>query len=297
MGAAKSGSTALLNYVGQHPEVCLCARKEVHYFGSDLTQRNKDWTREEYLALFSHCGDAPLIGEKSVWYLYSRLAAGEIAEFSPEARVVVILRNPVEMIHSLHQHFVYMTREPVGEFERALELDRAREAGELPRAFEPRSYRSAASYAEQVERYLDCFGRDRVCILLYEDLIADPHGQYRRLCENLGIDAGFEPDFSVVNASRAPRSKVLNRLVRRPPEPVRRAGRALTTQPMRERLFLAALRLNRIRSHRGEMSIGCRDRLRAEFKPEIERLGTLIDRDLSGWLSTNPSAERVYGAV
>ena len=144
--------------------------------------------------------------------------------FQPEARIIVMLRNPIEMLPSLHSQFVFVGIEPVEDFGTALALDEERERSGVPRGFPPRSYRSAVRYAEQVERYLDVFGRERVHVILYDDFRDDTLAAYRGVCEFLGVDPEFEPQVEVVNPNKEVRSRILRTLVKTPPEWARRCS-------------------------------------------------------------------------
>ena len=108
VGAPKCGTTALYAYLAQHPDVFMSDPKEPHYFGSDLDFRyRRRPSDQQYRSYFAGAGDRRRIGEGSVWYLYSECAADEIGQAVPDARIIVMLRDPVEMIPSLHSQFVY----------------------------------------------------------------------------------------------------------------------------------------------------------------------------------------------
>lgn len=248
VGAPKCGTTAMADYLGQHPELGMCPRKETHHFGSDLHPRlaqrrgQRPPDLEEYLALFEGLEGYRRRGEASVWYLYSEAGAAEIKAFEPEASIIVMLRDPVEMVPSLHSEFVYVGIEPVEELAAALALDEERERSGAPRGFPPKSYRDAASYAKQLERYLSVFGRERVHVVLYDDFRRDTQAAVRGAFEFLGVDPAFEPDLEIVNPNKQVRSRLMRRVVRRPPEPVRRVLHQVTSQRARR---LAGQALNR----------------------------------------------------
>ena len=194
MGAPKCGTTALADYLGQHPEVGMCPRKETHQFVGSLAPRmtvrrgQTQRTFDEYLELFRALQGRRRLGEASVWYLYSPDAAQEIATAFPSAEIVVMVRNPIEMLASLHSEFIQREIEPVDDFATALGLDEVREREGAPPGFPPRSYRASAHYAEQIERYLDVFGRERVHVIVYEDLRDDALAVFRSTCAFLGVD-------------------------------------------------------------------------------------------------------------
>lgn len=293
IGAPKCGTTAMTDYLGQHPEIGMCARKEVHYFGGDLPYA--PISEAAYLALFGGVGDVRRIGEASVWYLYSTEAAAEIKRFAPGARIIVMLRDPVEMLHSLHSQFVWNGKEPIEDFERALALDDDREQGQLGSAFTPSSYRAAARYASQVGRYFEEFGRERVHLIRFESFRAETLRCYHQTCAFLGVDSSFAPDLRVVNPNKQTRSRVLRHALRRPPPALRRGLRAFVPSRLRPRLRRSANRLNeRVNTRyepRGAMTPALRARLTAELSAEVRALERLAGEDLSAWLDASPARE------
>ena len=150
------------DYLSQHPEVFVPGIKEVHFFGSDL-HFTKGALRDEgaYRALFAGATE-PRRGEASVWYLYSRTAAKEIHAFSPDAKVIVMLRNPADMLYSQHSQFLYNGNEDITDFREALAAEPERRAGRrIPASahlVEGLFYSETVKYAEQLERYFDIFG-------------------------------------------------------------------------------------------------------------------------------------------
>src|SRR3954468_20052709 len=106
VGAPRRGTTALCNYLRMHPEVFVCSPKEPTYFGRDLAPKRFP-TLESYRALFANTGSATRVGDGSVAYLASDSAAEEIHAFNPNAAILIMLRNPVELIYSLHlKHYL-----------------------------------------------------------------------------------------------------------------------------------------------------------------------------------------------
>lgn len=300
VGAPKCGTTAMADYLGQHPEVGMAAAKERHYFGSDLHPRlarrrdrrarpaqRQEWLdqrRDEYLELFTAVQDRRRLGEASVWYLYSSEAAGEIKEFSPEADIIAMLRNPLEMLPSLHSQFVHVGIEPVEDFEQALALDEERLQSGTPPGFPPHSYRSAVRYAEQLRRYLDVFARDRVHVIIYDEFRDRTRDVYRGTCEFLGVDPSYEPELEVVNPNKRVRSRALRRLLWDTPEPVRGALHTITSQSTRVRVGTALKRWNTKFVARKAPPDDATRSLRPLVAQEVEELRDLLGVDLGYWL-------------
>ena len=120
IGAPKCGTTAKAHYLSEHPDVFMCPEKEPHYFNTDLNyKRGKSDDLEEYLNLFSGATEEKIVGEASVWYLYSKEAVRNILEFNPNAKFIIMVRNPIKMAPSLHQQLFYNGRETEKDFNKA----------------------------------------------------------------------------------------------------------------------------------------------------------------------------------
>ena len=288
VGAPKSGTTAMASYLGQHPQIFMPVAKELHFFGSDLDYRRRRQTAAEYLAAFAGAGDAKRAGEASVGYIYSERAPAEIAEFSPTADILIMLRDPVEMVQSQHAQELFMGQEDIEDIEAALaaEPDRARGLRIPPGSTQPYllRYTWIARYADHVERYLDAFGRDRLRVTLYDDFRNDTRAAYADVVGFLGCDAAFAPAFPVLNRRKGVRSAVFQRIVRDPPAIFRSTARRALPLAARVRLRNAFYRLNTRGETAPPMSDELRRQLRAEFAPDVRRLADLIGRDLGAWL-------------
>jgi hypothetical protein len=294
VGAPRCGTTAMTKYLAAHPDVYMPERKEMHVFGSDLRFGPHFWRRNEqdYLAEYTARNGEVVAGESSVWYLFSSRAAAEIKAFSPEARIIVMLREPVEMLYSLYHHFRLDGNECLPTFEEALAAEPDRRAGKRIGAetylAQGLQYREIVRFTEQVSRYFEVFGRERVHIVIYDDLAGDTLGIYRETLGFLGLDSWRGPaNLTAINGSRYPRSAALRRLLNG--KHVRQTAlmlRPLLPRPafgvlrgLQEKLLLANSRPGK----RSPLSPALRARLKREFAPEIERLSELLGRDLTFW--------------
>jgi hypothetical protein len=195
-----------------------------------------------------------------------------------------MLRNPLEMLPSLHSQFVLKAIEPVESLDRALALDEERERSGAPQGFPPRSYRSAAQYAEQLRRYVDVFGRDRVHVIIYDDFRDRTLETYRATCEFLGVDQSFIPEITVVNPNKRVRSKGLRDVVERTPKPVRKLVHAGTPRALRRAGGLTLRRWNTRLEPRDPLPERVAQSLRPLAAREASELGALLGIDLSFWL-------------
>jgi len=291
VGAPRAGTTSMNGYLRRHPEVFIPYVKEAHFFGADLVKTPHPFfvlDKDRYLRLFAAGGKSRAVGETSVMYLYSRTAAEEIKEFSPEARIVIMLRHPVDMMYSHHSHLYWAGYEDVADFRRALALEPRRRQGHLvPAGANLRQalfYRKTARYSEQISRYLRCFGRDKVHVILYDDLREDTAGVYAEVVSFLGLSPGFQPEFRVANACKKPRCPKIMPYIQNPPAWIKRPLGQMLPHNVFLWLLLKAAACNTCEFVRPRMPSDLRKELVEEFSPEIERTARLIGRDLSHWL-------------
>lgn len=231
VGQAKSGTTAMADFLDQHPEICISNPKEPGYFATDILRESdafhgrptyfKTRTAVQYEQAFQHAEPWQLRGEASTSYIFSKEAAGNIHLHNKDARIIVLLRHPAEFLHALHMQYVNETTEHENNFIKALELEPQRKLGQaLSKRVKAPSlhlYSERIKYASQLKRYLDLFTRERVLVIPYEDFHLDNAHVYGKVLKFLGVkNPNFMADFSMLNASKKPRSKVVNYLVHFP---------------------------------------------------------------------------------
>jgi Sulfotransferase family len=296
VGAPKSGTTSLDHYLRQHPDVFMPSRKDLPFFGSDLHMRftyeygRVRETLEQYLSYFEQAGSARRIGETTVWYLFSERAAEEIHRFAPDALIIVMLRNPVDMMYALHSQFLSNLNENIDNFEAALaaEVDR-RDGHRIPtRAHFPQGllYRDVARYSEQLERYFTIFGRDRVHIVYYDDFRDHTHREVCKTFEFLGLDPSVPVNLDIINPNKVVRHRLLHALAMAPPTRLESLYHALTPSRFHGRAAALARRMSLEHKPRPPLDPDFRDRLEREMASEILQLGSLLDRDMSSWLAS-----------
>lgn len=224
VGAPKSGTTSLYRYLKDHPRLCMSTPKEPHHFGSDLRKYSPIVLfndNEEYVEkCFADCDENKLWGEASASYLYSAKAAEEIKNFSPNAKIIIMLRNPVNAAYSFYSQKVFGGSESAASFEDALNLIDNRLLGKnLPKhpgIIETFDYVGTYMYYDQVKRYIDIFGRENILIIKFDDFKNDTLTVYKQLVDFLGIDSSYIPTFTVENANKVNKSKFLNSLIVHP---------------------------------------------------------------------------------
>jgi hypothetical protein len=295
VGAPRCGTTALHLYLETHPRILMSKPKEPHYFGSDLKLMRRYEDREAYLRLFESPRDLQHAGEASVLYLYSKTAPAEILGMSPDAKVIIMLRDPLEMIPSLHAHTQLANYEDIPDLEEAVAAEEDRREGRRipPTCLAPITlqYTSLARYAEHVVRYREAFGPDRVLCILYDDLRAEPQKAYEQTLAFLGLDSARPPTFKVYNAGRRWRSPLAGHLLVSGYRRVSGVGSKVPTKALRTAvmamvgvLFALPLRLNLRRAPTLPPQRRLRGALREQLRDDVGRLAEILGRDLSGWL-------------
>ena len=295
VGGPRCGTTALFDYLSQHPDFFPASLKEPHFFGTDNYYPNRP-TLAEYLGYFAGARGEKCIGEASTSYLFSTLAAKEIREFLPSARIVAIVRNPVEMMYSLHSMVLYYCDEDIEDFETALALEDDRKKGlhwpSNPHIINYLYYRDAVRYTEQVKRYFQIFGRDQVRVLIHDDFKTSLPQIYRDTLAFLDIDSSLPAKLQPVNLNRSARSQRLQAMILS--QSLARIRRRVLPVKADELLFGTLRRLNTSSHPRPPMRTEIRRQLQAEFRPEVESLSALLDRDLTHWCRTCSPGERIW---
>ncbi len=287
IGAQKAGTTSLYYYLKQHPQVYMSPVKEAHFFDQDEGEKpnfrgpGRSSTPpitsiEDYRALFRGVTDETAVGEATPSYIYIPGAPERIRRRIPDAKLIAVLRNPTDRAYSAFLHTVRSGREPLTDFARALGEEEARIRENWHPVFH---YKQRGFYYDQLRRYFDAFGPDRIGVYLYEDLRTNPLGVLRDIFGFLGVeDETFVPEMSVeYNVSGVPRNKAVHSLVRK--------ANALT--PALKRILPFGLRQRikgRVFAKPPPLPVEQRMELVELYREDILKLEGLIGRDLSGWL-------------
>lgn len=288
VGAPKCGTTSLNDYLRQHPGIFIPERKELHYFGSDLRfLKSERPTLEEYLSNFATAKPGQVAGEASVWYLFSQLAAKEIQAFCSSAKIIIMLRNPADMMYSLHSQYLFESNEDLADFAEALSAEEDRSQGRrLPPDSNYREgllYRRVASFAQQVRRYLDIFSREQVLIIDFDDFSKDTPRVFAEVLQFLEVDPAFRCEFEVRNPNKQVRSRFLHRFLNNPGSLAILLGR-LVPQSLRRSFINRLKNANSPAAPRPPLSPELRQQLNHEFAAEVGELGKLAGRDFGKWL-------------
>lgn len=293
VGAPKSGTTSLHYYLSQHPDVFMSENKEPCFLAPDFSSPDYPQTEEEYLHCFRGYKGESRVGESTVFYLYSKMAASTIHEFTSNAKIIAMLRNPVDMVASLHAQYLKAGIENISRLQDALEAETDRRKGKrIPKGFRfPKEYllyRDVGKYAKQLERYFSEFGRDNVHIIIFDDFRQDTASEFAKACHFLDVSTAFKPDMKIRNPAQTPRSVVFHRAHSLMAPVLIKIGQRLRPivplwlLKLIWRIYTIPRDLN-MKTGRSAMDTETRLTLAAYFKQEITDLEILIKRDLSCW--------------
>jgi hypothetical protein len=295
IGAAKCGTNALCSYLAQHPQIYFNAHQETMFFcaegqptipycgpGDRKTLRDWDFwvhTRDRYQTLFRNASTEPAIGEGSTWYIYDEQAPERIRQHIPHAKLIAVLRNPVERAYSAFTMLLRDGREPIGDFATAL----AQEDKRVGAKWEPLwHYRRMGFYYAQLKRYYDTFDAAQIRVVLYDDFNARPDEVMRDLYTFLEVDPAFVADTSArLNVSLVPKNLAYHRLLAGE-NPVTAVVRAVAPIGFRRRIKNRLITPNLVKPP--PMPPEVRSRLVDVFRQDIMQLQDLLGRDLSQWL-------------
>lgn len=292
VGAPKAGTTAVFHWLKSHPDVFLPDVKEPGYFayaGFPAEPRNGPYdpdyharitvNRGDYARLYTAADDR-LKGDVSPVYLVDHSVAARIASVRPDARIIILLRDPVERAFSQYLHHVRDGLEPAASFEAALDEEPCR----LSRGWSwGHGYASHGHYAAQIDRYLEAFARDQILFLDFQQLNAEPAECWWKICAHLNILGTPLLRNNRVNvtsglASASDRPTVTRAL--RHPGRLQRMLKPLVPQPMRRqiRIWLEG---------KGKplpvLRDSSRQRLAAEFNGELAYITEQTGLSLCHW--------------
>ena len=297
IGHPKCGTTALYAMLKRHPQIYMSDVKEPQFFASDLRigagdERSSAGTRtlSEYMALFGEARADQLVGDASTRHVWSPGAPARIAAAQPQARIIVVLREPTSFLRSLHLQLLQNRAEDEPDFGRAIALEADRRAGraltELA-ASQPRLllYCERAGYLEQLRRYHAVFPREQVLVLIYEDFRADNERTLRQVQRFLGVDDSVPVE--VVEANPSVRRRVgLDDTVfavtygrNRGARMVRKTIMRVTPRGLRHAAYGSLQRSVVFGSPRAPDEQLMLE-LRRRFKPDVQALSEYLDRDL-----------------
>jgi hypothetical protein len=286
VGSAKCGTTALFEYLCQHPSVFMPVMKEPKYFCSDLKTVGGIRTYEDYMGLFAAAPAGCVTGEASTWYVYSQVAIERIMAHNPDAKIIMMLRYPVDAAHSLYMAAWGYKHENIADFEDAWRVQEARLSGMHMPANWPDpltlQYGAMYRYAPQVRRLMNHVPEKQRHFIIYEEFFSDPRRHYDETLKFLNLAPHPNATFPIVNPAIGPRSAWIDGVLRKPPRWLKRLY-----SPIRPLLHATRLnpqqilwKVNSAPTPKAALRPEFRDELCRYYAEDIEELEFLLGRPM-----------------
>jgi len=289
VGAPKCATSALYQYLKRHPDVFMSEPKELNFFATDLTSPYFVKDKDYYLSLFNNANGYKRIGEASVWHLYSKIAAKNIYDLVPNAKIIAMVRNPVDMIYSYHGQRLFNGTEDIDNFEKAIEAIPERKLGKRlpddPYPIEGLFYLDIAKYSEQIRRYIDVFGKENIHVIIFDDFKSDSRSSYASTLDFLGLGTEIPhelPNDNITrNASKHYKNQFVKWIITKPPKSLRIIGKMLMPNRKIRQNILRNIKIMNIKwQPRPKLNPELYLKLQKYYQPEVEELSQLLDRDL-----------------
>ncbi len=266
VGAMKSGTTSLARWLKPHPQVFLSDVKELHFFDVHY-HKGADWYRGQ----FAGAGPSLAVGEATPVYMYDERAPARMHALLPEARIVAILRNPVDRAYSHYWHNRQRGNELL-DFREAVEREPERRQRDDQPYLHAYAYMDRGRYLQQLQRLTASYAREQLLVETFDELRQDPQSVYRRVCGFIGVDDTVElPAIGrTFNPAREYRSLRVRVASRRLPRKLRYAVGKLNSRP----------------AEYPAMDADLRAQLVATTADDTAALSSWLGRDLSSWLRT-----------
>lgn len=292
VGAPKCGTTAWFEYLRSHPDIYFPDAKEPTYFASDLPGMRGPTSLDEYQGLFADVADATVLGDASATHLFSNVAAREIRQYNPRAKILIFLRPQEDFLPSLHHHFLSRFEDSMKDFEQAWRLSGRRPPETIPRSCsEPRflDYAAMARFYEQVARYFAAFPPNQIKVIQFAEWTAKPRATYLEILDFLGLADDGRTDFPSVNEARSFRVAIFAKLLLKPPRWLAQLRPHLKRMAGRNIPKVAdwLLRINARKGYRSGISHALREEIRSYYAADNARLRELLIRSTEA--SARPS--------
>jgi Sulfotransferase family len=304
-GVPKAGTTALHSALARHPELYLSPVKEPKFFltdgpppseggpGDAKTYREHVWRRSDYEALFAAAPPGTLKGESTPFYLYNRGAQQRIKTLVPAAKLIVVLRDPVERAHSNWAHLWSAGLDPISDFVAACQREPDRITAGWADFWR---YTELGKYGEQLDHLYEMFGRRQVLVLRYRSLIGDPVGTLDSVCQFLGVADGLLTELPRENVTAHPHPSLRYRAL----ATTRRASATVSARlpghlgsGLNDRLEHL---LQQDAAPRQPLTWEQRRTLIPVFEADIKLLEKVTGEDFSNWLQPRGESGGLVGA-
>jgi hypothetical protein len=296
IGAGKSGTTSVDNYLKQHPDIYISPTKEPNFFGYELNTaddfegtpqllhyNNSVTNYGDYIKLFEGAKANQIKGETSNTYMYHENAAARIKHYVPNVKLIAILRQPAERLYSRYLHLARERKLPTDNFEDCLDRDSI--------WWKRNDLVKEGFYGKYLAKYFELFHPSQITVFLYEELREDPGKMHRKIFNFLGVQEDFEIDFSITyNQSGFIKNPLVDKFIGSNSLIFRSAKKLLSEESMKKLkdnrlLFKKVNDLRNKNLSKPKLTKELSQRITNEiYKEDILLLEKIIKKDLRHWL-------------
>ena len=296
VGAPKCGTTALSEYLRTHPDIFIARVKELHYFCTDFNESfPRPKTLDQYLRHFEKAKGKTAIGEASPWYLYSKCALKKLYQFNPKAHFIAMVRNPIEMVPSLHRALLNSYAEDQKSLSAAWRLQSIRRNGKNipPYCLEESmlQYKDVCKLAPQIENFFSVIPAEQRMVIVFDDLKSKTLTTYKQVLSFLNLKYDGRLYFPIINKEFHWRFEGLSKLAQAPSEKINIVEKFFLGLIKRKSIGLHYMlyrfnnKYNRISKPKKSIPADLRREFQTIFSNDVKRLSQLLCRDLTGWLN------------
>lgn len=293
IGVEKSGTTALWYYLKQHPDIFMTDKKEPKFFafennnfdckgpGDNKFKKNTVTKFENYINLFKKVTNEKAIGEASPVYFLKKEYAERVRQYIPGAKLILVIRNPVDRAYSSYMHLRRDGRENCNDFEMAISKCEER----IYKRYAPIwNYIGGSFYYENIKNYFEIFPKEQIKIYLYDDFKNDNLSVLKNIFNFLEVDENFKPSInSMINDSFIPKSRLLHKVLKKRWNFYKKTNRYMPNK-LRKKYINITNHLWENNKLKPKLPEKTKYELIEIFKEDILKTQDLIGKDLSMWL-------------
>lgn len=293
IGYPKCGTTALSHFLHQHPDIFLTSPKEPRYFCTDLIKQSDNFHKmkkffpirnlKEYQKIYQNWGSEKIAGEATPIYIFSKDAIENIYRYNKNAKLIILIREPVSLLHSLYWQYYFTGNESKKTFQEALDAENTRKKNYrlIPKStsFPSNSFYSEwIKYTEHLKRVYKTFPKEQVKVIIYEDFYKNQENYLKEIFDFLEVDNNFKPNLKIINSgNKAPKSKLLVIIINIAPLPLKKL---IKNSPNIKKIYTKLVKLNKKKQVKHSLSREQELELKKRFKPEVETLSRYLNIDL-----------------
>ncbi len=300
VGAPKSGTTALYTYLSTHPDIFFPSHKEPNFFAEDYPNiGGRLKTKTEYEKLFANHQNK-LAGDASVCYLSSDTAPQAIQSYNPQAKIIIMLRNPIDLFISEHSQLLYSFYENIEDPFEAWQMQTLRKNGEHIPTFcrEPQTlqYKKVCVLGKNLQKYMEFFAENKILTIFFEDFICSPQTVYQTVLHFLELDDDRRRDFPKINEAKNHKRNWLSKWLISPPgilgtahAKIRRKVASSDSIFIKhiENIARKLIARNSVKKTSHRLSQDESHVILSELRGDIDLLSSLTERELSHWKTTS----------